>query len=381
VYSQVIIPDLEFAIANLPLEQEVYGRVTRGAAQHLLAVVYLTRLADGDPARAEALAKEVINSGVYQLQPSYQELWDIENIENSEMIFTVQSSGDPLTWGSGNRWHLYWNMTYDGEPGMTRTLEYGRPWRRVRPSAFFMDSLFNRAADSRYLDSFRFVWYANFEPTMPEGMQLGDTAIFLAQVKTSELDRDLYCNKKYVIYTEPDDFWNPKSRPLGDACPALKGEYNTSTFPVMLKHVDPLRPAVNTEEGRRDFPVYRLAETYLLAAEAIIRQGERLDEAAEFVNAVRRRAARPGHEAEMEVTAADMTLDLILDERARELYAEGHRWFDLKRFGKLVEMVRRRNHEAAPNIQDFHVLRPIPQSQIDRTRNEDGSEFGQNPGY
>lgn len=381
IYTQAIIPDLEVAINTLPVEPTEYGRATKGAAQHLLALVYLTRQNPGDAAQAEALARAVINSGQYSLQPSYQVLWDINNIENSEMIFTMQSSGDPLTWGSGNRWHLYWNMVYDGEPGMTRTLEYGRPWRRVRPSAFFMDSLFIREADSRYLDSYRFVWLSNFEETQPAGMAIGDTAIYLIPVKTSELDRDTYCNKNYVIFTEPDNFWNPRTRPLGDACPALKGEYNTSYFPVPLKHDDPLRPAVNTEEGRRDFPIYRLADTYLMLAEAIIRQGGDLNEAAEMVNVVRRRAARPGMEAAMEVTAADMTLDFILDERARELYAEGHRWFDLKRFGKLVEMVQRRNHEAKDNIQEHHLLRPIPQSQIDRTRNEDGSPFGQNPGY
>jgi starch-binding outer membrane protein, SusD/RagB family len=45
------------------------------------------------------------------------------------------------------------------------------------------------------------------------------------------------------------------------------------------------------------------------------------------------------------------------------------------------EMVKRRNHEAGSNIHKFHNLRPIPQDQIDRTRNEDNSEFGQNPGY
>src|SRR5690606_36537750 len=160
------------------------------------------------------------------------------------------------------------------------------------PSAFFMDSLFNDAADSRYIDNFRFVWYSNFEETQPAGMEIGDTAIFLIpNVKTSELDQDLYCNKNYVIFTEPDDFWNPRTRPLGDACPALQGELNTSYFPVMAKHDDPLRPAVNTEQGRRDFPIYRLAETYLLAAEAIIRQGGDLNEAAALVNNVRRRAA------------------------------------------------------------------------------------------
>lgn len=382
VYEQAIIPDLEFAISNLPVEPPQYGRATRGAAQHLLALVYLTRQNPGDAAQAETLTRAVINSGQYELQPSYAELWDISNIENAEMVFTMQSTGEALTWGSGNKFHLYWNMVYDGEPGMTRTLEYGRPWRRVRPSAFFLDSLFNDAIDSRFIDNYRFVWYSNFEGTQPAGMEIGDTAIFLIpNVKTSELDQATYCNKNYVIFTEPDDFWNPRTRPLGDACPALKGETNTSYFPVPLKHDDPLRPSVNQEEGRRDFPIYRFADTYLMAAEAIIRQGGNLSEAAEFVNQVRRRAARPGQAAAMEVSAADMTLEFILDERARELYSEGHRWFDLKRFGKLVEMVQRRNHESRDNVREYHNLRPIPQNQIDRTRNEDGSEFGQNPNY
>jgi hypothetical protein len=67
----------------------------------------------------------------------------------------------------------------------------------------------------------------------------------------------------------------------------------------------------------------------------------------------------------------------------RELAGEGNRWFDLVRNDKLVEYVRAFNEPgvAAANIQDFHILRPIPQDQLDRTKNDDGSEFGQNPGY
>ncbi len=77
------------------------------------------------------------------------------------------------------------------------------------------------------------------------------------------------------------------------------------------------------------------------------------------------------------ITPEQATLAFLLEERAREMDGEGHRWFTLTRTGTLVERVRAYNPAAAPNIQDYHVVRPIPQEQIDRT--EGG--YQQNPGY
>jgi hypothetical protein len=376
VYSEVIIPDLEAAIAGLPVSASP-GRATVGAAQHLLALVYLTRNDAGDAAKAETLGKAVIGSGQYELMPTYADVFKMENEASKEIVFSIQYTADPLTYGQGNRWHLYWRMVYDTEPGLARTILYGRPFRRLRPSGFMLDSLFNREADSRWNSMFQRVWYAN-KPG--PGLEVGDTAIFQPWVKTKDLDKAKYCGKPYEIFTEPDDFDNPKTKPLGDACPNLKSEYNPTYFPTLTKWDEPDRATVNQEQGQRDFPVYRLADTYLMVAEALIRQG-RPAEAVPYVNAVRLRAAIPGHEGEMTADASDMTLDFILDERGRELFAEGHRWFDLVRFHELVELVKARNAPAAEFIQPFHVLRPIPQSQIDLTNNEDGSEFGQNPGY
>ncbi|NNG10062.1 MAG: RagB/SusD family nutrient uptake outer membrane protein, partial [Arenibacter sp.] len=74
---------------------------------------------------------------------------------------------------------------------------------------------------------------------------------------------------------------------------------------------------------------------------------------------------------------AEVDLDFLLDERARELAGEGHRWWDLARTGKLVERTRLYNPVAAPNIQDYHIVRPIPQDQIDRTL----GGYPQNDGY
>jgi len=79
----------------------------------------------------------------------------------------------------------------------------------------------------------------------------------------------------------------------------------------------------------------------------------------------------------MDVTAADLSLDFILDERSRELAVEQMRWFDLVRTGKLVERVLKYNSAAAKSIQAFHALRPIPTEQITLTANA----FPQNAGY
>jgi hypothetical protein len=81
----------------------------------------------------------------------------------------------------------------------------------------------------------------------------------------------------------------------------------------------------------------------------------------------------------MQITAADVTLDFILDERAREFGGEQMRWFDLVRTGKLVDRIERLNPDAAQFVEPFHSLRPIPQAQIDALTNK--PEFPQNQGY
>jgi len=94
---------------------------------------------------------------------------------------------------------------------------------------------------------------------------------------------------------------------------------------------------------------------------------------------VRSRAALDGKEAQMQITAADVNLNFILDERARELVGELDRWYDLKRTGTLLERVKKYNLDAAPNIKEMHLVRPIPQTQIDRVTNP--GDFLQNSGY
>jgi len=395
IYSKAIIPDLEFAVANLPVTQGQFGRATRGAAQHLLALVYLTRGGANAPAadlqKAEELGKAVINSKTYSLVPRFRDIFcnaptdaygcgvPANDARNSETIFSMSSTADALTYGEGNRWHLYFLMEYDVMPGMTRTVQYGRPFKRLRPTEYML-RLHDRAVDSRYEDGFQHVWFANHPTSRPAGMAIGDTSIFIPGVTAAQLDRK-YCGKRYRVFVEPANFEAPRTSPLGASCANVTHEYDYRVYPALTKHLDPFRSSVNLEQGQRDFIIYRLADTYLMVAEALVRQGKAA-EAVPFVNAVRERAAKPGQQAAMRVAAADLNMNFILDERARELFGEGHRWFDLARTGTLIERAKQYNWDARPFITaGKHELRPIPQNQIDRTKNADGTKFAQNPGY
>lgn len=355
-----IVADLQFAEANLPDTQKDYGRATRPAAEHLLALVYLTRAAAGDMAKAADEAKKVINSGLFSLLPKYSDLWTFGNEKNSEIIWSVQFTGDPLTTGPGNSSHLYYLMAYELFPGMQRDLANGRAFKRFRPTNWLLN-LWDRTKDSRYDDSFTTVYYANNAASIPKNpdgslkFQVGDTAIWMPGVEITAAER---ASHPYTILTP--------------------SQYTDAAFPSFnKKFIDPFRLTVNDVRGSRDWYVMRLAETYLIAAEALMRDGKP-DEALPYVNKVRERAAKQGvAKTAMDVTVADLGLDFILDERSRELAGEGMRWFDLVRTGKLVDRVKLYNTAAASNIQSFHVLRPIPNEQITLTSNA----FPQNPGY
>ena len=122
-----------------------------------------------------------------------------------------------------------------------------------------------------------------------------------------------------------------------------------------------------------------------MRAEANIRAGRPGDAIAD-INVLRARAAKPGTDNSMNATDIAAfnasPIDFLLDERERELAGEESRWFTLTRMGSAVFLARIKadNPTAAPNVKDFHMLRPIPQTQIDRTEGG-ASAFPQNPGY
>src|SRR5690606_15041069 len=152
-YSAGIIPDLEFAVANLPVEAGERGRVSRAAAEALLARVQLTI---GNWAEAERLSAKVISDYSYDLVQPYGHLWDINNENNTEFIWTVQFTEDPLLNGPGNSGHLYFIFDYTFNPAMVRDIENGRPFQRFLPTNYLF-SLYNREIDARWEGSFKTV--------------------------------------------------------------------------------------------------------------------------------------------------------------------------------------------------------------------------------
>lgn len=415
VYDQ-IISDLSYAEEVLPLSQDDYGRATKGAAAHALATVYLTRGSavtedrgqqPSDMENAATYADQVINSGEYALLPDFADLWDFDNQENEEVVFATQFSEVELhNDNSGNTIHLYFHSTYDLKPGMRRTVEYGRPWNHIRPTEFTITELFDPTIDSRFHKTFQSVWYANNPNNLPvweaeggfepdpglEGepkISVGDTSIWITnEVLPEDTNFDsLYASRPY--------YYMPVNR------------QGLADFFTLKKHLDSHRPSVNSTHGTRDGIEFRLAETYLIAAEAYGRMGN-FETAADRLNAVRLRAAykngelkgteywevygqdyadrEASTEEDMRVTAADLQnepsfIDFMLDERARELSGEFKRWMDLVRVEKLVERVREHNPRAAQNIQDYHRLRPIPSNHIDRLDPQPPVEEAQNEGY
>lgn len=370
-YAQ-IFKDLQFAVNNLADKiskaSTEYGRVTKPAAMAFLARMYLTR---GMNAEANAMASAVIYGDYgYMLEPVYADLWKMSNNQNNEILYTVNYSANlvlndlrnsntfPIGHGRGsNNGHLHFTMKYDNLPRMKRIIEYGRPFNRYMPTRALLD-LYS-PEDARYEASFQESWNSCTE-TGGESIP-GDTAVIAT--------RGYYYgppDTNKVIF-DRDDIYNADG--------TVKNSLN---YPTLTKHLDPTRATYNEAQSSRDAFVIRFAELFLIKAEAKMKLGD-LDSAAYYINIIRTRAAKPGHEAAMEITPAQVTLDFILDERAREFAGEQLRWFDLKRTGKLIDRVQSLNPNAAPNIQPYHVVRPIPQSQLDGVLNRD--EFTQNEGY
>jgi hypothetical protein len=374
IYAQ-IFKDLNFADAHLPITTSDYGRATKPAAEALLARMDITR---GKNQEALDMANNVINNYGFHLIARYADLWPMDKMaaaEDSEVIYAVNYTEnlslddhkDPILFPyghkrGGNNGHLDFLMKYDDQPGMQRSIEYGRPFVRFMPTKFLLD-LFNDQIDSRYKGSFETVWYCNNQATAPAGMQLGDTAVLVTKAVVPESVRK---GKLYRIY-DINDTYNQDG--------SIKDNQH---FVQLKKFMDPTRSSINEQISPRDVFVIRLAEMYLIAGEAEFKMNN-LQKAADYINVVRERAALPGHKTDMDAKPADITLDFILDEYAREFAGEQLRWFVLKREGKLVDRVKAHNPDAGKNIQPYHVVRPIPQNQLDAVTNPD--DFKQNPGY
>ena len=394
-FYELMIEDLKFAEEHLPIDQGAeYSRASKKSAMGMLARVYLSRAYYGDGNTYFQLARdkaaEIINRQAelkVKLWDNYADLFDPKNNDNrtsmnKEALYVVSNSSQNISLSfdhKANQMHMWFLMQYSQKPGLRLSLKYGNDnQRRLMPTRALLD-FYDEEKDARYHASFREVYLANQdkpytwtaekvaeyrkdESLIGTTIEPGDTAYYVTKKKIPNQSM-----LPYVVVDRDSTYYSTTG--------AVKEGRN---FVTLTKFQDPVtREDPAQVNGYLDFMVIRLAEIYLIAAEAEFQLGN-LQKAAEYLNVIRERAALPGKEAEMRITAADVDLDFILDERARELAGEHLRWFDLKRTGKLVERVNKYNPDIT-EIKSHHVLRPVPQTEIDALLN--GKEFGNNPGY
>lgn len=336
---ELILSDLSEAVGLLPRRAEAagVGSPSKGLANILLMETHLDL---GNWAEAAAAAEAIISDGSYELQ-SLDYIFGLEGGKegeesNNEIIFSWVF--DPAIQARPQRTVQMYVPLYDRVPGVARTLEQGaRPWSRLSPSPYYW-TLFEEG-DGRLEAWHKLEWTIDDEENVMEGWDLknGDVA-----------------SKEYVLawadgrarearYTEPTTTKNWED-----------GTYGRTDADA---------------EGFRNVIVYRYAQAFILGAEAHFRNGNTA-RALELINTIRDRAFG---DTNHRLTSLDE--DILLAENARELGHEGHRWYTLKRLGLLVERVRMHNADGAPNIQDYHVRWPIPQTFIDL------AGVKQNPGY
>ncbi len=352
----------------------------------------------------------------------------------------LDGSGNQMTWSQmvlrnaantigGNASHLMFVGVWNSVPGLTTVFKrtdteankvlaysginynlgtsyqsYSKGFTRFVPSGYLLD-LYNDITDQRYQASFRDVYY--LAPVLQTAFAAGvtpptgfanmrDTAIYLSK-KTVTAKQISRAASRYVLFSRTDvgvtavkPLYQDATGTLPTIATGTAGNENFkgNRMYIQLKKFDDVAGSIIRDLGDRDAFVFRLSEMYLIAAESYMMTGQSANAITKF-NALRTARARAGQvnnlSAAEEAQVSSKDINVILDERARELCGEQQRWFDLKRTGKLLERVKLYNGSARSFIQDFHVLRPVPQPQLDavtnRTTGEDPNGFWQNSGY
>ena len=517
-----IISDFENAYNLLPADNwRGFGTWTKYAAAHFWAKALLFRASernsawntayiDADLTKCISLADEVITA-----RPLASDYWDLygrwtgvdcPNEGIPEILMSAQHNADSSTKGRfGNRTHSYFSPQFNSFSGgwVSRGAHIGgQDFQRCRPTEYNY-STYDNVNDARLWKSFKTVYGVNnirdnnLNQSFGEhAVELGDQGIvfILNKKDDSRFDGEPYGkfgrpNAGCSFINPETDKWVPNAFPL-----YLEGDYvlpnynsngdanKSNVFCGLNKTQDGTRTAEGGD-GYRDVIMARTGETYLIKAEAQVRQNK-FAEAISTINQLRARAQwKNGEDRELYVDATiafpmsnslyspstnfskngktdnyvnwfanshpgyndgalkdaagnvyltknsyylstgiakttassslqisspaslpeedeailnqlgassqyDRMLNFIFNERTRELNGEWNRWEELSRAGLLVKRARAFNPQAAPNIQEKHVLRPIPQTFIDGLTQDDGSPLTeaqkdafQNPGW
>lgn len=457
VYTKAIFPDLKTAMNDLPDVPRLTGTLTKNVARLFLAKAYLTYAwwlenpngiatypecprtdPDGHDAKwyfQQAYDLSLLgieNPGPYGLMEHFWEISDGAHDRNKEIMLyadhtenSEQYNGASLTYGSGGGadnfagWMLNWNY-----PGMaakdnngnsmnpvlrTDQQTCGRPWSRMAPTHEALATFTDKDKDSRYDGTFVYVFLTNWE-------RGGNKAEYVMGANGAHIGQ----NEAFLVFLTEED---PSVEYTYDSGISMLGQspnYDyfvvnpTGSSRLMYPKIWKLGPYRTNTTGTgqpnashsRPFNIAKFSEFYFIAAEAAVKGATGSKSARELINVLRARAGKWNYSVNWdkqvnadyssELTAATpstITIDYILDERMREYYGDGFRWFDLvrtqtwdKRAGKYTVCgTNKSDHTPVTHtreIEKYHYLRPIPKSQLDNMKMDDAAkEAYQNPGY
>ncbi|GAB6978532.1 hypothetical protein JCM17136A_12270 [Phocaeicola sartorii JCM 17136 = DSM 21941] len=373
------------------------------------------------------------NPGPFGLQESFWMVNAGPNDRNMEILLYADHTqenefynGGSLSYGSGGApdnfagWMMNWNYTdarsADNQAVINRIAEqcYGRPWTRMAPPlGVFTKTFADKVNDSRYDGTFTTVYRGNWSTagqnwesvTNANGMKVKEREPIFSFV-FQDMDKIDYAGEGSKSNLGAGTLPGRADWVLGlDAV----GRY---VYPGLWK-LGPYRTDNGSGAGQpnagstRPYNIAKFSELYLVAAEAAVEgaAAQAGKSARDLVNVLRARAGRWTYSnaeyknvdrdfsAEMTAaTPATIDINYILDERSREFYGEGYRWFDLVRTQKWNEYADsyvicggKGDHNPQTynrTIEAFHYLRPIPQGQLDGMEMTKEEKMAyQNPGY
>lgn len=373
------------------------------------------------------------NPGPFGLQESFWMVNAGPNDRNMEILLYADHTqedeyynGGSLSYGGGSApdnfagWMMNWNYTdarsADNQAVINRIAEqcYGRPWTRMAPPlGVFTKTFADKVNDSRYDGTFTTVYRGNWSTagqnwesvTNANGMKVKEREPIFSFV-FQDMDKIDYAGEGSKSNLGAGTLPGRADWVLGlDAV----GRY---VYPGLWK-LGPYRTDNGSGAGQpnagstRPYNIAKFSELYLVAAEAAVEGAatQAGKSARDLVNVLRARAGRWTYSnaeykevdrdfsAEMTAaTPATIDINYILDERSREFYGEGYRWFDLVRTQKWNEYADsyvicggKGDHNPqtySRTIEAFHYLRPIPQGQLDGMEmTEEEKDAYQNPGY
>lgn len=366
-----IISELEASLDKLPDVATGAGELSNTALKHFLAKIYLTRAyrdyaAQTDLQNAIDMFEEVISSTHYQLLPRFADVFNEDNQNNAEIIWAIQYGSDKNFNGNGNPIHAQFGFNITAlYPGMfaLNQKEYSFAQRSIWTNPCVHEWYRHPEADSRYAATFRFQFEIN-DPSHEDYGKMGIYMPYWNDVSGNDAGAKFF----YPFRNANGDYnWYPAMGLMG---------WTTDCMPMCQKFKE-----TKIEwggKGYREDVIFRLADTYLLCAEAYLLAGQK-DKAVEKINAILMRAAGSEENyALLKLTEADLDINRLLEERGCELFGEHDRWFDLKRTGTLIERVSRLNPLTAKynNLSEIHLVRPIPYNERIKL-----SGLGQNEGY